>query len=340
MKKRRKIKHHKDNIFLFPGVDKLLMEKGLTSLHNKKFSEAIGYLEEALELDPANDEISIGLIIAYFETGNLITAKHLAYKSMKQGVGDYFQLIDIYIMILLQLNEYEEIVSTIEALLEEREIPIEKLDNFTRILEFSRRKLEAESTLLNHTVENESVDFDLFQYENLNDQFLAVARLSHLNARSYLNGIKEYLKWEEGHPFIKTMLIQLLKEQEVDAPLEIEKFHQRLTINPVELKEIEKVLSADEIMHFIKSEIEQENPSLFESIREMVSRHSFLLFPIERKPTDPRAWSAAYHFIVLEYFGMPHSIEKLVRKYESQTPMVTEAIGLIRELEEISSPII
>jgi tetratricopeptide (TPR) repeat protein len=340
MKKRRKIKPHKDNIFLFPDVDKLLMRKGLTSLHNKKFSEAIGYLEEALALDPDNDEITLGLIIAYFETGNLTTAKQLAYKSMKQGVGDYFQLIDIYIMILLQMNEYEEIVSTIEALLDEREIPREKWDNFTRILEFSRRKLEAESTLLHPTIENETVDFDLFQYENLNDQFLAVARLSHLNARSYLNGIKEYLNWTDGHPFIKTMLLQLLKEQEVDAKLDMEKFQQRLTINPVELKEIEQVLSAEEIMNFIKSEIEQDNPSLFESIREMVSRHSFLLFPIERKPSDPRAWAAAYHFIVLEYFGIPHSIEKLVPKYETQTTLVSEAIGLIRELEEISSPII
>lgn len=340
MKKRRKIKPHKDNIFLFPDVDKLLMKKGLTSLHNKKFTEAISFLEEALELDPTNDEISLGLIIAYYESGNLLTAKQLAYKSMKQGVGDYFQLIDIYIMILLQLNEYEEIVSTIEALLDEREIPREKLDNFTRILEFSKRKLEAESTVSNISIENETVDFDLFQYENLNDQFLAVARLSHLNARSYLNGIKDYLKWTEGHPFIKTMLIQLLKEQEVDTQLDIEKFQQRLTINPIQLKEVEKVLGAEEIMNIIKSEIEQENPSLFESIREMVSRHSFLLFPIERKPSDPRAWAAAYHFIVLEYFGMPNSIEKLVQKYETQSTSMKEAIKLIRELEEISSPII
>jgi tetratricopeptide (TPR) repeat protein len=341
MKKRRPIKPHKDNIFLFPNVDKLLMEKGLEKLKNKKFKEAITLLEEAQELDLDNEEISLGLIIAYFESNNLQVAKQLAHKSLKKGLGDYFQLIDIYIMILLQLNEYEEIVSTVQALLDEREIPSEKLDNFSKILEFSKRKLDSQSKkMMDPPSFPEEKDMNLFQYDNINDQFLAIAKLSQKNVRGYLNEIRDYLKSSEGHPFLKSMLLQLLKEQDVNEEMVVEKFQQRHSINPIHLVDMDSYMEATDITAILKRVMEQENPTLYESMKEMVTRHSFLLFPIERQPSDPKMWAAAYHFMALEYFGMPNSIEKTALKYEVKPGNLNDAISFLRKLEEISSPII
>lgn len=340
MKKPRKNKPHKDNIFLFPNVDKLLMEKGLDRLKNKRFTEAIGFLEKAFELDQNNEEIALGLIIAYFESNNLLAAKALAHECLQMGFGDYFQLFDIYIMILLQLNEYEEIVSTISALIDEREIPSEKLENFTRILEFSKRKIEVEGNLADYATIDEKKEFDLLQYDSLNDQFLAVAKLGQANVRAYLKGIKEYLRSTEGHPFLKTMLLQLLKEQEVNEEIEVEKFQQWLTVNPVQMDEIDSFLETVDITDILKKEIEQRNPTLYESMKAILNRHSFLLFPIERQPTDPFIWAAAYHFLALEYHGERVLIEKLAKKYQIKQELLIEAIAFIRELEEISSPII
>jgi tetratricopeptide (TPR) repeat protein len=342
MKKRPKIKRHKDNIFLFPNVDKLLMEKGLDKLKAKRFTEAIEYLEKALELDQDNEEIALGLIIAYFEAGNLFAAKALAQDSLHKGFGDYFQLIDIYIMILLQLNEYEEIVSTIQALIDEREIPLEKIDNFTKILEFSKRKLESENSKSNQYPigHDEMKEFNLLQYANLNDQFLAIARLAQANVRVYLSGIKEYLQLEDGHPFLKTMLLQLLKEQEVNEDITLIKFSQTLSINPVQLVPIESFLESPDITNILKLEIEQGNPTLYESIKAIIKRHSFLLFPIERNPHNPFIWAASYHFIALEYHGEITSMDKLANKYSVEQDAIRNAILFIRQLEEISSPII
>ncbi|MFD2446254.1 tetratricopeptide repeat protein [Bacillus sp. CGMCC 1.16607] len=340
MKKRRKIKPHKENIFLFPNVDKLLMEKGLESLQNKKFSEAIEYLEKAKELDQYNEDIDLGLIISYFESGNLLTAKNIANESLQKGVGDYFQLIDIFIMILLQLNEYEEIVSTIEALIEEKEVPIDKLDNFSKILEFSRRKLESDFRDSVEPPDEESEKFDLFHYQNINDQFLAIEKISEKNVRSYLKGIKEYLQSEHGHPFIKTMLLQLLKEQEVNQEIEIHKFQQSILVNPTDLLDLENSGENTNIIEKLKQVLEQSNPTLFDSSKTIVSRHSFLLFPIERNPSDPSIWTAAYHFITLEYFGEIVSIEEMAEKYQINQRDLKEVIAFIRELEEISSPFI
>jgi hypothetical protein len=342
MKKRRKNKPHKDNIFLFPNVDKLLMEKGLEKIKNKRFTEAIEFLENGRELAQENEEIAFGLIIAYFEAGNLLAAKNLAQDSLHKGFSEYFQLFDVYIMILLQLNEYEEIVSTIQALIDEREVPLDKLDNFTKILEFSKRKIETEiSETSQYSYDyDEGKDFDLLQYKNLNDQFLAVAGLAHANVRAYLSGIKEYLQLDKGHPFLKTMLLQLLKEQEVSEELVLVKFNQTLSINPVQLVAIDLYLDSPDITNIFKREIEQRNPTLYESIKAIMNRHSFLLFPIERVPQNPYIWAAAYHFIALEYHGETISIDKLAKKYEVEQEAISKTILFIRELEEISSPII
>jgi tetratricopeptide (TPR) repeat protein len=340
MKKRRKIKPHKDNIFLFPNVDKLLMEKGLDKINQKKFTDAIELLERALELDQENEEIALGLIIAYFEVNNLLAAKALAQDCLHKGFGNYFQLIDVYIMILLQLNEYEEIVTTIQALIDEREVPLEKLDNFTKILEFSKRKLEIENSKSNYTTNDELIEFNILQYDNLNDQFLAIAKLAHANVRAYLGGIKEYLQLEDGHPFLKTMLLQLLKEQEVNEELTLAKFNQTLSINPIHLEALQTYLECPEMMNVFKQSIEQENPTLYESIKAITSRHAFLLFPMDRLPQNPYIWAAAYHLIALEYHGEIHSVDKLANKYNVEQEAIGKAILFIRELEEISSPII
>ncbi|MHC0037443.1 tetratricopeptide repeat protein [Pseudoneobacillus sp. C159] len=340
MKKRRKAKHHQDNIFLFPNVDKLLLEKGLDRLKNKKFNEAIEFLEEAQQLDEDNEDIAFGLIVAYFEVNNLTAAKELAQSTLKKGAVDYFQLIDIYITILLQLNEYEEIVATIGALLEEKEIPIEKLDSFTKILEFSKRKLDTVHSA-SEQVEDESIEeWNLLEYESLNEQFLAVAELAHKNVRAYLPHIRIYLQSPDGHPFVKTMLLQLLKEQEVSQEVEVEKFDKYIKMKPVELPNMEQYLADSPGLEHLKNELEQDNPTLFESINAIFARHSFLLYPLSREPITPSVWAAAYHYIGLEFYGEQVSIEKLAKKYLINQGEISETLRFLKKLEEISSPIL
>jgi tetratricopeptide (TPR) repeat protein len=343
MKKRRKAKPHQDNIFLFPNVERLLLEKGLERIKDKKYHEAIDFLEKAQELDEENEEIAIGLIIAYFEANQLTAAKELAQSRLKKGTEDYFHLIEIYITILLQLNEYEEIVTTIQALLEEREIPIEKLDNFVKLLEFSKRKLEDGETLksaYDYTVEDPIEKWNLVESHDINEQFLAVAELAHKNVRAYLPKIIDYLRSPAGHPFVKTMLLQLLKEQEIAQELEIEKFGKSVKLIPMELPHMEEFLMDSPGLEMLKSFLEQDNPTLFESIYAIISRHSFLLYPLFREPNIPSVWAAAYHFMVLEFFGEQVSLEKIAKKYQTDQAIVTEALAQLRKLEEISSPIL
>ncbi len=115
------------------------MEKGLESLHQNKFHEAIPLLEQATVLDPFNSDSQMGLVLAYFDAGMVDKAKQLVGKMLFEGIGDYFEIMNLYLMLLVQVHKYDEVVSVLEELFVSEHIPKEQFENFNRLLHFSRR---------------------------------------------------------------------------------------------------------------------------------------------------------------------------------------------------------
>ncbi|MCH6267755.1 tetratricopeptide repeat protein [Neobacillus citreus] len=340
MKKREKVKKI-DNVIFFPGMEKRLTDKGLESLHNKKYAEAIRLLEEAKELDQDNDDVLIGLVLAYFEAGNFQKAKVLAKELLHKGIGDYFQLVDLYVTVLIQLHEYQEIVSTIEVLLEEKEIPPERMEHFLTLLQFSRKMAENKSLDLSSEEPNEDTNPDslnLLSLTSLNEQMLAISRLSDKNIRPYVPEIEDYLKAEIGHPFLKTILLTLLKEQEVDKDLKMVKFSEEITINPTGIPDVRHQPKMTSIKELLENRLESSNPVLFASISEMVERIFFISYPFELEPENPAAWAAGFQYLAQEYMGINSEINELSKDYDVSPVEITLAIQEIEEIEKISYP--
>ncbi|SFB16630.1 MULTISPECIES: lipopolysaccharide assembly protein LapB [unclassified Bacillus (in: firmicutes)] len=345
MKKRARVRRD-DNLIIFPDLEKRLTEKGLESLQKKNFNEAVGYFEDAKEMDPENADTLIGLVLAYFEAGKLQDARSLAKDMLYKGIGDYFQMVDLYVMILIQLHEYEEVVHTVGALLEEKEIPPEKAEHFRTILQFSKKmvdnktfddqddyrdKLETETKL---------DSFNLFAYQDPKEQMLLVAKLSTQNIRPYVEEIKSYLASESGHPFLKTMLLNVLKEQEYDREVEVTKLGVKQVVLPTEMSDIQGQEKQIELTSKLGEFLEHDDPVLFENIKSLVERHFFLMYPFDMNPSDSGAWAAAYHFTANEYHGMDTDAEQLVTQYGTSEADFLKAKEQIQLIEEISYPII
>lgn len=339
--KKRDRKKLNDKVILFPDLEKRLLEKGLESLHQKKFREAVNFLEEAMVLEPENSEIHIGLVLAYFESGLLPKAKELANRMLQTGIGNYIQVIELYLMILIQLNQYDEIVTTIEGLLEEREVPKEKFEHFTRMLQFSRRMVES-------TPEKEikqavpkpfmNKELQLFSCQNQEEQMLLVAQLTERNIQPYIEEIKSYLCSKEGQLFFKTMLLNLLSEQEYDKVVIIEKLDRETTLKPVDLLKGDVQPQQKKLLKFIGDNLEHENPILFENIKSLIERHFFLIYPFQLEPYRDAVWAAAYHSLAAEYHGFPIQIEDLVLLYEINEEDLMRAGLFLMKIEEISYP--
>jgi tetratricopeptide (TPR) repeat protein len=339
MKKRERAKR-KDNIIFLPGLEKRLTDKGLESLQNKRYQEAITLLEEARVHDPENSDILIGLVLAYFEAGAYIKAKELANEMLLKGIGEYFHMVDLYLTILIQLHEYQEIVSTIEALFEEKEIPPDRHDHFITILQFSKRMADnsQQEPMEEEKEETHLKELKLTSLKNLNEQMLVISSLAEKNIRPYMDEIKEYLNSESGHPFLKTMLLTLLKEQEYDKKIVVEKFNEDLSIVPTELPDIQTQPRMKEIENILEAKLENSDPVLFENMKGMVERIFFISYPFELQPEAARAWAAAFHLLVLDYLGGEPDVDDISDEYEISTKKIEQALAKIRELEEISYP--
>ncbi|MEH7010559.1 tetratricopeptide repeat protein [Neobacillus niacini] len=339
MKKRERAKR-KDNIIFLPGLEKRLTDKGLESLQNKRYQEAITLLEEARVHDPENSDILIGLVLAYFEAGAYIKAKELTNEMLLKGIGDYFHLVDLYLTILIQLHEYQEIVSTIEALFDEKEIPPDRHDHFLTILQFSRRMADnnQQEPMEEQKEDTNLKELKLSSLKNLNEQMLVISSLAEKNIRPYMDEIKEFLNSESGHPFLKTMLLTLLKEQEYDKKIMVKKFSEDLSVVPTEIPDIQTQPRMKEIENILEAKLENSDPVLFENIKGMVERIFFISYPFELKPEAVSAWAAAFHLLVLDYLGGDKNVDDISDEYEISTEKIELALSKIKELEEISYP--
>jgi len=333
----------KDNIVLFPGLERRLLEKGVEYLHAKKYRQALEYLEQARDLGEKNSEVYTGLVLAHFESGHPQEAKVIAGEMLKEGIGDYIQVMDLYIMIMVQLNEYEEIITTIEALLEEQEVPKDKFEHFSKMLHFSRKMADGQQDFQEMEAfvqERGSERLSLFSYQDPKDQMQIAARLAKENVRPYIHEIKLYLESKEGHPFQKSMLLNILREQEYDKEVEVEKLGMKEVFLPSELPEIHEIQKLLDVSQLLESSLENDDPILYENIKSLIERNFFLLYPFNPKPAKAEAWAAAYHFLANEYFGLDGSIESYANQYGATVEETAEALEFIKLIEEISYPII
>src|SRR4051812_24376284 len=199
-----------DNVIPFPNLERRLMEKGLESLHQNKFHEAISLLEQATVLEPYNSESQMGLVLAYFDAGMVDKAKQLVGKMLFEGIGDYFEVMNLYLMLLVQVHKYDEVVSVLEELSVSERIPKEQFENFNRLLHFSRRMLETPIEKENDYDELTHQELNLQQYQDPGSQMSFAAELNERNILPFLKELTEYLQSNEGGTFFKSLILNVL----------------------------------------------------------------------------------------------------------------------------------
>lgn len=333
------------NVILFPDLDKRLLERGLEQLQNKRFHDAVQLFEKAKTLSPEDADIYVGLVLAYYESGQLQKARQFAKEMLKEGIGDYFQTVDLYLMILIQLHEHEEIVTTIKVLQEEKEIPLDKQEHFQKLLDFSQRMLDnlvpdEESEVEVPLDSTEGLqELDLFQSNDPNRQVLVIAELTHKNVRNYIKQVKVYLEDKEAHPFLKTMLLNILHEQEYDKEVKIEKFCMEKTLVPTEMVSLHECEQFKGIQKEL-SHLENQDPILYQQLISFLERHLYLIYPFDLEPNQFKLWAAAYHLTGLNYNGVETTIEEIAEQYQVDQEELKQACSFIEKLEKISYPII
>nr|WP_295971480.1 tetratricopeptide repeat protein [uncultured Bacillus sp.] len=349
----KKTKHGgKDgNVIRLPKLEKRLIDKGQDCLEREQYLEAVSLFQEAIHLDAANVEGYFGLVTAYYGAGNYKAALEIAKMMLHEGIGQYFDIMDLYIKLLFQVQHYTEIVTAIESLLEESVIPGERLEHYYSMLDISRQLMEQ----MNERKTEDQADLEeiegslhLSDYTDPQEQIMLAAKLSRINIQPHLKEIIAYLQSEKSEAgvsaatdsFFKTLLMNVLKEHQVGQSVEVRKFGRLMTVIPKQLPDVNEHLELKRIIELIGAQLENNDPTLFENIKMLIHRQFFLVYPFPLSGPELSAWASAYHALGLEYFGDSQEKDDIMRRYNIPEAEFSQADAFIRMIEEISSPII
>lgn len=323
----------KDNIILFPGLKKRLFQFGMERLKDRQFEEATQLFEQASEIGHEDDEIDMALAVAYYEGGNYQKAKQKMEEMLHKGIGDYHENIDLYLMILLQLNRHDQVVYTLETLFEEQHVPIEKMEHYQTLLKFSKKALNNKSK---PGPESQEQAYSVLEQGDFREQLIFISELADKNIAPYKDSLMNLLGDHASHPFLQTVALNVLMEHQVQMPVKIKKMGLEGEFIPTELSDVEEMPLYQAVITKLNEELEHENPVLLEQLKEMIHRHQFLLYPFEFAPENPGLWAAAYRGFGHEMYGENWSTEKIADRFNVELSELEQAVSFIFDLEQHS----
>jgi tetratricopeptide (TPR) repeat protein len=325
----------KGNLVPFPNLKQRLLDKGMEALQQKKYEEALELLQQTLDIDSELDEVHLAVVVCLFELGYLDEAKERCQTMLQQDIGDYYEVLQIYLTILVQLGQYEEVETTIEAVLQEGKFPSQTVENFYRLLDFSRKMTaneDNENPLLSVNVDLLLEDITITEQWNI----IQALRNEKFGISFSYHALDEYLLNATKHPMLKTAILHMFMEKEISREIKVEKFGRRMELNSDQLQEIATHSFTIEVLQLLDDSLGNENPSLFEVAKEMWHRHLYVIYPFIPQPEEATIWAAGIHTTGYDLHGIEIDPIEISNLYQISIQDLRSASSRIREIEEIS----
>ncbi|MCA1056354.1 tetratricopeptide repeat protein [Rossellomorea aquimaris] len=328
----------KGKVLQFPGLKERLLEKGVQALESGDIQESADLLTQAYEMEPDNPDINTALVLALYENKKYDEAKVICKEMLLEGIGDYFEVVDMYLMILIQLHQHQEVIDTLHALFDEKEVPFEKEEHFKKLLQFSEKVRDGKEPDSEVKEDTEIPVTTILKDKSLEEQTLITAQLVNQNIRPYLHELLSYLGKGDSHPFLQSMILNVLREHGYDKEVSINKLNEEVKVIPSSLQDVFESDTFKRVSEELEELLSQRNPTLYQHAHELVKRHCFLLYPLELQG-KPEDLAVVYGSYSAEMFADSILWEELNGEIEKSAECHS-LMEQLRELEEISSPII
>lgn len=325
------MKKNKGNIIQFPKLRERLLERGIEALQAKQYREALRFFYEADDIEPNDPEVELSIVVCLFELGELEEAKQRCQLMLQDGRGDDIQLLQIYLSILIHLQQYEQVEETVQAALQKRALPSSVREHFTRLLHLSQKMSEHPLPFS----DNEDIRL-LTESENAADHMKVIEQLENKDITPILPVLTQYLTDESYNPITKTMILRLLTLKQVRDTVTIKKFGDTMTVIPAMLDESIETHFAADVLQLLEHHLASENPSLYEIAAHIWLRYVYILYPFSPTQTSCKQWAAAVHTVACQFQGVSIPIEEIAQLYHVSLEDIKPLCKKLYEIEEIS----
>jgi tetratricopeptide (TPR) repeat protein len=320
-------KEDNPDVVIFPGWKKQLEVDGLLALKEKRYEEALKNFEKLEEFDAANYEILTGKVIVYIELGRYEEAITICQQLMRVDDGNYFKYLHIYVTILFQTSQYDEIVSLLDEIFTNEEIPPTYREQFTQIYDLSKKLDEEQEEQQSH--EDIQQFIHILDSGTFQEQWSLLSKVRRRLIQKEVSKIIPFFKDPELTPVMKTGILQWFIEQKVNRNIEVKKWNLNKVVNPANLKDVMDSSFAKQVLIYLQ-DIEQEDPTLFEIIRQILYRFLYVYFPFTPDDLDLTYIREAVLVLGLEYLSLDEYHELLIENDDRREEWVKK----IRDLEK------
>lgn len=326
-------------IIPFPGLKKRLYEEGIAQIKSEEYEKACELLREALAMDPFDDHVSYALLTAYvaaFDGQSYELVVDLGEELLQKGIGDYFEVLEMYISSLIQLKQHDKVVEYLNILLtesgltEEQEKHFQSLKNLSEKILLNQSSSDVQSKPTTRTV-------DEFKVGDVQEHTIWIGHLKDKNIRPYITLLKDLLKDEDIHPFLQTIALNVLREHEYNEEMIVNTCGKTLRVNPSHLKEIGESSHFLQIVSILEDYLLDDNPTLFEQLFMMMNRHFFIIYPLQMEDFDPYVVALVYYKIGYDFYGMDFDVEHQCRRKKVEIDSFEVAYQWIMKIETESS---
>lgn len=233
----------------------------------------------------------------------------------------YFEVMELYLTICMQLRQFKQVEKIIESLFDEQLIPDHEVEKFERLKNLNAHIAENQESHFQAPIieDDELEEFTAAEFLKMSaqQQMIMIHELTERNIRPYSDELKAVIENDAIQPFIKSLLLILLVEQEVNITVTVTKFAQSKELNPVNFLLPTKLPQYKEITEKIAEQLAQE-PSTLEFALHLIDKHAIVLYPFEWAGYSSEEVASGYIDYVKTMFGEDREMDgKIVTFYKT-----------------------
>lgn len=299
---------------------------------NNQFQDALDLLTD---LD--DETVRYQRLVCLYGLGEYHRAKAEGMLAKAKASNTYYDVISIYIASLKELEEFEEAIDIVVEELSMPYIPYE----YETVFNAAHDELLLAKREVNEGMERHNNAFSLEDMENilmkdiLNEDllYMAIEQMEGINIRRLLPAIRIFLKDSSKPSFAKSLLIELMIEQEIDEDMILIKNGIEYDINPSYAPLVLNQEVGGTILALLSEGIEDENPSLFCLCEQFLNYYLYLIYPKYINEYDYRSLAAAihYHLASMQYIDL--EIDDIEMLYNCDEEEILEKLNEIKQIE-------
>ncbi|WJE51916.1 hypothetical protein QRE66_21920 [Bacillus cereus] len=302
-----------NTVVLFPQLSERYIDQGFMALRERKFEDALHCFEVLRQYNGETEQTELASVICLLELKRMEESKERCEQLLETGTVLFGDILETYVTILVQTNDYVGVIETVEEVLQKKELTVEQREKLAQLAQFAENMLSGEEVT---PIES---DFDLEEFsenlfvESFGQQLQVINALLLKDLEKALPALQKFLIDDTRHPYLKTSIIYKMVEKRMEEEIEVEKFGERIVIIPAHLGHNDEY--SKKVIHILSNRLENDNPNMFEAIIIYWREIQTSIFPFPLLMDKHEVWAAVLERIGRKRFGLIIDEEELMAAY-------------------------